>query len=322
MITPRWVNRTLCQPIGIRDILAYLVGVAGNPGAYDRVFEVGGPDVVTYRELMDRYADVAGLRRRLIFPVQPLSPTLSRHWINLVTPLPIGLVKPLIGSLMNDVVVKNDTIDEVVPREPLRLEETIRLALRRVAGRDVPTRWTGASPGRTPEEPHLADPGWSGGTLLTDVRTVHSSADPERLIQITKGLGGRRGWLVGDWLWGARGLADKLIGGVGMRRGRRHADELGVGESLDFFRVEEVAADQLRLRAEMKVPGKAWLEWHAEGDGAGSVLTQRAVFVPRGLSGRLYWYAVIPAHAFIFGRLARRIAEVAEGRDPDWPAPD
>ncbi|MDH3227223.1 MAG: SDR family oxidoreductase [Thermoleophilia bacterium] len=320
MITPRWVNKTLCQPIGIRDMLAYLVGVAGNPDALGRVLEVGGPDVVTYRQLMDRYADVVGLKRRLIFPVQPLSPTLSRHWINLVTPLPIGLVRPLIGSLMNDVVVRDHAIDQIVPREPLELEKTIRLAVGGMAGSDVPTRWTGASPTRTPEEPHPSDPGWSGGTLLSDVREVTSSAEPERLIQIASALGGRRGWLVGGWLWDLRGLADKLIGGVGMRRGRRHPDELGVGESLDFFRVEKVTPEHLRLRAEMKVPGQAWLEWRAERNGHGSVLTQRAIFQPRGLGGRAYWYAIAPAHAFIFERLARRIAALAEGHEPDWPA--
>lgn len=321
MITPRWVNTTLCQPIGIRDMLAYLVGVAGQPDALGRVLEVGGPDIVTYREMMDRYAEVAGLRRRLILPVQPLSPTLSRHWINLVTPLPIGLVRPLIGSLMNDVVVRDHSIDRIVPREPLGLEETIRLALGRVAGSDVPTRWTGANPARNPEEPHPTDPGWSGGTLLSDVRSVGSSAEPERLIQIASAIGGRRGWLAADWLWGLRGLADKLIGGVGMRRGRRHPDQLGVGESLDFFRVERVAPRQLRLRADMKVPGKAWLEWQAKRNGDGSVLTQRAIFQPRGLSGRAYWYAMAPAHTFIFERLAQRIAVLAERREPDWPAP-
>jgi hypothetical protein len=272
--------------------------------------------------MMDRYADVAGLPRRLILPVQPLSPTLSRHWINLVTPLPIGLVRPLIGSLTNDVVVRDHAIREIVPREPLGLEETIRLARGRVAGTDVPTRWTGADPARIPEEPYPSDPGWAGGTVLTDERRVSSSAEPARLIQIAGAIGGRRGWLVGDRLWELRGIADKLIGGVGMRRGRRHPDELGVGESLDFFRVERIAPDHLRLRAEMKVPGEAWLEWRAARRGQRSVLTQRAIFVPRGLSGRIYWYAVTPAHAFIFQRLARRIATLAEGREPGWPQPD
>jgi hypothetical protein len=223
---------------------------------------------------------------------------------------------------MNDVVVQDHAIDEVVPRRTLGLDETIRLALGRVAGDDVPTRWTGTGPHAAPEEPYPADPGWSGGTLLSDVRTVPSSTTPERLIQIAKALGGRRGWLVGDRLWSLRGIADKLIGGVGTRRGRRHPDELGVGESIDFFRVEGAGTDWLRLRAEMKVPGEAWLEWRAERAGDGSLLTQRALFVPRGLGGRAYWYAVTPLHAVIFKRLAERIVALAESRDPGWPAPD
>ena len=321
MVTPRWVNRTRCQPIGIRDVLAYLVAVAGHTGAVGRVLEIGGPDVVTYREMMDRYAAVAGLKRRLILPVRPLSPTLSRHWINAVTPLPMDLVKHLIGSLMNDVVVRDPAIHALIPRELLGLDETIRLALARVAGSEVPTSWIGAGPARAPEEPYPEDPDWAGGTLLADERTVRSTAPPERLIQIASAIGGHRGWLVGDWLWGLRGLADELLGGVGMRRGRRHPDQLAVGEALDFFRVESHGPRSLRLRAEMKVPGQAWLEWRAEESDAGSVLYQRALLVPRGLWGRLYWYSVAPAHLLIFRRLAARIARVAEGRDPEWPAP-
>ncbi len=322
MVTPGWVNRTRCQPIGIRDVLAYLVAVVGEERARGRIFEIGGPDIVTYREMMDRYAEVAGLPRRLIFGVKPLSPVLSRHWINLVTPLPIDLVKPLVGSLINDVVVRDRSIEEIIPRETMSLDMTIELALTRLAGSDVPTRWSGASPRRLPEEPHPADPGWAGGTVLGDTRRVPSTASPERLIQIASAIGGKRGWLVGNALWELRGIADKLIGGVGMRRGRRHPDLVHVGESLDFFRVEKlIPGELLRLRAEMKVPGEAWLEWSAETDGTGSVLTQRAVFAPRGLSGRAYWYATAPAHALIFRPLAERIVEIAEGREAGWPLP-
>ena len=320
MVTPRWVNQTRCQPIGIRDVLAYLVGVAGNEQACGRIFEIGGPDVVTYRQMMDRYAAAAGLARRVIVPVRPLSPVLSCHWINLVTPLPIDLVRPLVGSLINDVVVTDRAIDTVVAREPMSLDTAITLALSRLAGSEVPTRWSGANTTRLPEEPHPSDPGWSGGTVLGDTRRLTSSASPERLIQVASSLGGARGWLVANRLWELRGTLDKLIGGAGMRRGRRHADELGVGEAVDFFRVERLVHGRLlRLRAEMKVPGEAWLEWSAEPAGSGSLLTQRAVFAPRGLSGRGYWYATAPAHAVIFRPLARRIVEIAEGRDPGWP---
>jgi len=319
MVTPRSVNRTLCQPIGIRDMLAYLIGVAGNRSAYGRVLEVGGPDVVTYRQMMDRYAAAAGLPRRVVIPVRPLSPVLSSHWINVVTPLPIDLVRPLVGSLINDVVVKDRSIDAIVPRDTLSLDTNLNLALRRVSGSEVPTRWSGATPGR-PEEPDPSDPGWSGGTLLGDYREVPSSASPERLMQIVGALGGRRGWLVGNWLWALRGALDKVLGGVGMRRGRRHPDEIEVGEALDFFRVEKIEPGRLlRLRAEMKVPGEAWLEWRAEPNGSGTTLIQRAIFIPRGLSGRAYWWATAPAHAVIFKPMVNKIIEAAESDSPDWP---
>lgn len=322
MVTPGWVNRTRCQPIGVGDVLAYLVAVAGDERTHDQVYEIGGPDVVTYREMMDRYADVAGLPRRLVFGVTPLSPVLSRHWINLVTPLPIDLVRALVGSLINDVVVNDHAIDEIVPRRNMSLDTAIERALSHLAGSDVPTRWSGASPARLPEQPHPSDPEWAGGTVLGDTRRVESTASPERLIQIASALGGDRGWLVGNILWELRGIGDKVLGGVGMRRGRRHPDVIHVGETLDFFRVEKlIPGELLRLRAEMKVPGEAWLEWSAEAEGGVTTLTQRAVFAPRGLSGRAYWYATAPAHALIFRPLAERIVRIAESRDPGWPLP-
>jgi uncharacterized protein YbjT (DUF2867 family) len=313
MVTPKWVNRTRCQPIAIRDVLGYLIGVLGREEALGRVFEIGGPDVLTYREIMNVYAEVAGLRRRVIVSVPVLTPRLSSHWINLVTPLPMDLVRPLVDGLMNDVVVRDPAIREVVPLEPMGLREALADALERVQGLDVPTRWTGAGGrDRGPAEPAPFDPGWSGGTLLSDDRTLRSDASPEQVMRVLQGIGGTRGWLAADRLWALRGLLDKAVGGVGMRRGRRHPDELAVGETLDFWRVETLEPGRLlRLRAEMKMPGTAWLEWAVRPDGSGSEVRQRAILVPRGLFGRLYWYAVLPFHALIFRRLLNRVSEVA-----------
>jgi uncharacterized protein YbjT (DUF2867 family) len=312
MVTPRWVS-TRCQPVAIRDILHWLVRALRTPDARGRVLEVGGPDVVTYEEMMRTYADVAGLRRRLVIRVPLLTPRLSSHWVGLVTPLPVGLAKPLIDSLVNEVVVRDDALQAVMPHEPLPFRTAVELAVRHVEDLEVPSRWSDASlPGRTPADPLPTDPDWAGGTLLSDEQSAHSAATPEALYRTVSGIGGDRGWYVADPLWTIRGTIDVLIGGVGMRRGRRHPDDLQVGDALDFWRVE--AADPpslLRLRAEMRLPGDAWLEWRIEPSGAGSMLHQRALFHPRGLPGRAYWYALVPFHALIFKRLCHRLADAA-----------
>jgi uncharacterized protein YbjT (DUF2867 family) len=317
MVTPRWV-RTRCQPVAVRDVLHHLVGVLGAPEARGRVLEVGGPDVLTYEEMMRTYAEVAGLRRRLVVPVPLLTPRLSSLWVGLVTPLPAGLARPLVDSLVNEVVVRDRPVEAVIPHDPLPVRDAIELAVRRVEGLQVPSRWSDATlPGRTPADPMPTDAGWAGGTLLTDDQRATSRASPEAVFRIVSGIGGARGWYVADWLWGVRGLVDVAIGGVGMRRGRRHPDDLRVGDALDFWRVEAYEPPHvLRLRAEMRLPGEAWLQWEVEPKSTGTVLHQRALFHPRGLWGRLYWYSLVPFHALIFGRLCRRLAEAAERTGP------
>lgn len=318
MTTPRWVE-TRVQPIAVRDVLAYLTGVLGNAEAYGRVFEIGGADVVTYREMMDMYAQAAGLRRRLILPVPVLSPRLSSLWVGLVTPIPAQLARPLIDSLVNEVVVHDHAIDDVVPCEPIGCREAIELAVRRIGEVDVSTRWTDAEMyGRTPADPMPSDPEWAGATMLTDRRVVHTNATPGALFREVCALGGDRGWLVGNSLWVLRGWLDRIVGGVGMRRGRRHPTDLRVGDVIDFWRVEAIEpARLLRLRAEMRLPGDAWLEWSIapEPDRNETLFVQRALFRPRGLLGRAYWYAVSPFHGFIFGPLASRIVERAVRAD-------
>jgi uncharacterized protein YbjT (DUF2867 family) len=312
MTTPRWVE-TKVQPIAVRHVLAYLTGVLGNHDAYGKVFEIGGPDVLTYREMMNLYASAAGLRRRVIIPVPVLSPRLSSLWVGLVTPIPADLARPLIDSLVNEVVVRNHSIDDVVPHQPMGCLEAIELALQRVGELDVSTRWTDAELyGRSPADPLPTDPDWSGATVLIDRQVVRSTAAPEALYRTISGLGGEQGWLVRGWLWTIRGWLDLLVGGVGLRRGRRHPTALRVGDVVDFWRVEALDPGRLvRFRAEMRLPGDAWIEWSITPEPAGALLVQRALFRPRGLLGRVYWYSVAPFHRFIFRPLARRIGQDA-----------
>lgn len=315
MICPRWVTSTKCQPIAIADVLHYLVAVLDSPETIGEIFEIGGPDVLTYRDMMDRYSEIAGLKRRLILPVPLLTPRLSSHWVNLVTPLPYGLARPLVDSLINDVVVTPERdILRVVEHTPYTLDRAIERALAVVGDLEIKTSWMDSAPTNTPASPMPQDPDWAGGTIYEDTQEVDTTASPEALFASVSGIGGERGWYAANILWTLRGVLDKLIGGVGMRRGRRHPDDLRVGDALDFFRVEAYEPPSLlRLRAEMKVPGGAWLEWRViDGDGGRARLRQLARFTPRGVSGRLYWWVLLPIHKVIWKQLAERLAAAAE----------
>jgi uncharacterized protein YbjT (DUF2867 family) len=329
MTTPRWVD-TKVQPIAVRDVLAYLVEVLDEEATAGQVLEIGGPDVMSYRELMHAYAEVAGLRRRVILPVPVLTPKLSSLWVGLVTPLPSGLARPLVDSLVNEVVVRDARIRELVPHEPLPFRESVRLALKRIQDLEVTTTWAGAGhladastptmaarrPSSGPEDPRPEDPAWAGGTVFSDERVARSRATPEALFRTVCSLGGERGYRGYGLLWWIRGIVDKLVGGAGLRRGRRHPFELAVGETVDFWRVEAYEPPRLlRLRAEMKLPGTAWLEFQVAADGDGGRLEQRARFHPRGLWGRAYWAAFVPFHALIFPRMARELAREAAASD-------
>jgi uncharacterized protein YbjT (DUF2867 family) len=312
MVTPRWVD-TKCQPVAVRDVLHFLVESL-TADVTGRVLDVGGPEVLTYREMMAQYAEVAGLRRRLIVPVPFLTPGLSSRWIGLVTPIPPLLARPLIQSLVNDVIVTGDAAADAMPTEQLSYRDAVELALGHSISGDVPTSWAHAElGGRPPAEPQPTDPAWSGGTVNLDQRERHVAATPAELFQVVCSIGGRHGWYTGDWLWSVRGVLDSLIGGVGMRRGRLHPHHLSAGDPLDFWRVESLAQDNLvRLRAEMRLPGDAWLQWQIEPDGNGATITQTARFHPRGLLGRLYWIIVAPFHRFIFPGLLTGICADAE----------
>lgn len=315
MITPSWVH-TRTQPIAVRDVLRYLVGSATMPAGVDRAFDIGGPDVLTYREMMRRYATVAGLRHRLIVPVPVLTPRLSSHWVGLVTPVPASLAQPLTESLRHEVVCREHDIIRYVPDPPagpLPFEEALALALRRVREAQVATRWSSAAAPGAPSDPLPTDPGWAGGSLYRDERQVPVDASPQALWKVVEGIGGDNGWYSFPLAWAVRGWLDRFVGGVGLRRGRRDAERLRVGDSLDFWRVEEIEPGRLlRLRAEMRLPGLAWLDMYVETDAEGRTrYRQRALFHPRGLLGHAYWWSVSPFHAVVFGGMARNITQAA-----------
>ena len=315
MITPRWVN-TRVQPIAVRDVLRYLVGAATLPEQVSRRFDIGGPDVLTYVEMMQRYARVAGLRRRVIVPVPLLTPRLSGHWINLVTPVPGALAGPLVRSLVDEVVCAERDLAEHLPDPPeglLGFDDAVLLALTRVRELAVETRWSSASWPGAPSDSLPTDPAWAGGSLYVDERRRTVQARPEDLWTVLEGIGGDNGWYSFPLAWAVRGLLDRLVGGVGLRRGRRDPRHLYVGESLDWWRVEELEPGRLlRLRAEMKLPGLAWLELGVEEHEGRTVFSQRALFHPRGLAGHAYWRSVAPFHGIVFGGMTRNITDKAE----------
>ena len=315
MVTPKWVT-TRIQPIAVRDVLHYLVGAATLPADVSRRFDIGGPDVLTYQEMMQRYAAGAGLRKRLIFKVPVLTPRLSSHWVQVVTPVPNAIARPLVESLKTEVVASNKDIEKWIPDPPDGLagfDRSVALALKKIKDADVTTRWSNASLHGAPSDPLPSDPDWSGGSLYVDQREVPVTVDPAQLWRVIEGIGGARGWYSFPLAWAVRGWLDVLVGGVGLTRGRRDPDRLQVGDSLDFWRVEEVMQGQmLRLRAEMKLPGLAWLELGVSTKDGSTSYTQRAIFQPRGLAGQVYWWSVAPFHRFVFGGMARNIIAAAE----------
>jgi uncharacterized protein YbjT (DUF2867 family) len=316
MTTPRWVE-TKIQPIAVRDVLRYLVGAAALDPSISGDYDIGGPEVFSYRDMMMKYAEAAGLRKRIIIPVPVLTPKLSSGWVGLVTPVPITLARRLVESLKNEVVARNDSIRKLIPDSKHGLtpfKKAVELALTRIKEANVETRWTNASVPGTPSDPLPTDPDWAGGTLYTDVRTMHSDDPIETVWKRVEAIGGKNGYSTATWAWELRGLMDKFVGGVGLRRGRRDDEHLIEGEALDFWRVEAINRPVLlRLRAEMRMPGLAWLEFALEKDesGSGTVITQRALFAPKGLFGHAYWWSVWPMHGLVFPSMVKNMAGVS-----------
>lgn len=317
MPAPRWV-RNFIQPIAVRDVLYYLLAAARVPGEVSRAVDIGGPDVLRYGQMMNGYAVAAGLRQRGIAPLPVLTPRLASHWVGLVTPIPSSLARPLIESLQNDCVMGDHDIDALIPPPPGGLtpyRRAVSLALGMVENDQVETSWLDANVPGAPSDALPSDPEWSGRTVFTDERSRETTASADALWSVISGIGGETGWYSPPILWSIRGWADRIIGGVGLKRGRRSRTRVAVGDAIDFWRVEACEEGSLlRLRAEMRLPGSAWLELRAEPRGTGAVYRQRAVFFPKGLAGRLYWWMIVPFHGIIFAGMLNLIVAIAEDR--------
>lgn len=306
MITPRWVG-TRCQPIGIRDVLDYLVGALDHPEVTG-IVEIGGPDVLSYGDMMRSYARLRGLRR-LMIPVPVLTPRLSSYWVNLVSPVPAGIARPLIEGLRNTVVVRHPGPAAAFGLQPRSFVESLQLAIDRTDRHIVESTWFDAL--ATPDKASLSSVSSTEG-MIVERRQRMVAASPEQVFSEVERLGGDAGWPYANVLWRIRGLMDRVVGGVGMRLGRRDPDHLRVGDAVDFWRVEEVLRPQvLRLRAEMRVPGRAWLQYDVIETDGGSRLIQTAFFEPKGLPGLAYWYGLYPVHGLIFRGTVRVLEERA-----------
>ncbi|MFZ4895930.1 SDR family oxidoreductase [Plantibacter sp. Mn2098] len=321
MPAPKWVRNRI-QPIAVRDVLHYLVESASVPGDVNRAFDIGGPDVLRYGQMMNGYALEAGLKQRPIASLPVFTPWLASQWVNLVTPIPRRLAVPIIESLQVDCVVREHHIDDVIPPPAGGLtgyRRAVRLALQRMRDGEVETSWRNATVDGAPSDPLPSDPDWAGHTVYTDVRERKTATTAERLFSVIESIGGVNGWYSFPLAWALRGWADKVVGGVGLSRGRTDPHTLNTGDALDFWRVEHLDRGRLlRLRAEMRLPGLAWLEMSATPVEGGSVYRQRAIYFPKGLGGRLYWWAILPFHGIIFSGMANRItaAAVALGDAP------
>jgi len=311
MLCPRLIN-TRVQPIGVRNVLQYLVAALDTPQSAGEIVEIGGADVMTYGKMFMEYAAVRGLRRRMI-PVPVLTPSLYAHLVHYVTPVPLSLARPLIEGLRNEVIVRDDTAQRLFPGiQPMTYQMAVQRALMRLDAHQVETTWSDAL---------VSSQGYKSPVVLTthegmiiERRQRIITAPPAAAYRAFTGLGGERGWLYFNWVWRLRGMVDRVVGGVGSRRGRRDANEVRVGDALDYWRVEAVERDRfLLLRAEIKVPGRAWLQFKAIPiDGGRSRLVQTAFFAPKGLFGLLYWYALYPIHSLIFSGLIRKLAQWTE----------
>jgi uncharacterized protein YbjT (DUF2867 family) len=320
MVTPRWID-TPCQPISIINVLNYLVGSLLAKETIGEVYDIGQEEVISYRQLMENYAAEAGLPRRIIIPVPVLTPRLSSYWINLVTPLPAALARPLVEGLRNPVLCHNTRIRAIIPQHLLDSREAIHNALEEIRLGLVVSSWrdTGAIP--PAEWRDDSDPPWAGGTCYIDSRWIDVEVESLPLWRAITSLGGGHGWYFADFLWEIRGWIDRIFGGVGLQRGRRCPIDLRVGDAVDFWRVAKLENEsRLLLVAEMKMPGVATLEFTIEKISAGLFrLKQTARYLPRGLAGILYWYAVLPAHHFVFNGLLKGIAVASGGRIRQGP---
>lgn len=310
MITPRWV-RTPCQPIFISNVLEYLIRALDVKETIGQTFDIGGPEITTYQELMNIYSEITHLKKRLIIPVSVLTPRLSSYWISLVTPLPAALGRPLAEGLSNTVICEDDRIKSLIPQRLVGYREAIERSVDKLNENLVETSWIDAGVIPPAEWADSEDPLWSGGTIFEERHEITISASPEKVWKAILLIGGKKGWYSTAWLWKLRGMIDKLVGGVGLRRGRRDRENLQPGDAVDFWRVKLlIPKERLVLVAEMKLPGEAILEFKLTTlENQTTKLEQIARFLPSGLWGILYWYAVKPFHGFIFRSMLQRITK-------------
>lgn len=328
MLTPKWV-RVESQPISIRDALFYLAGCLDHPETAGDSFDIGGPFIETYEKLLQIYQEEANLRKRIIIPVPFLSPELSSYWLGFVSPVPLSLARPLVAGLRNRVVCKDFRIRKIMPCKLTDCRTAIRRAMRKVDQQVVDTCWSDAGALDNPEWAVCGDAGYTGGTVYHSTYRVKIEGGRDGLWNLIVSIGGEEGWYCYDSLWSIRGWLDKMFGGVGLRRGRRHPQELSVGDALDFWRVLDVQyGERLLLFAEMKLPGEALLEFTLENTLAGdTVLNMTARFLPRGLGGIFYWWSVYPLHSIVFKGMAVSLSKnlgsrILEGPElMDGPAP-
>ncbi|EMY32648.1 nucleoside-diphosphate sugar epimerase [Arthrobacter crystallopoietes BAB-32] len=316
MPAPSWVRRRI-EPIAVRDVLHYLVHAPELPEGLNRTFDIGSREVLSYAGIMYGYAHEAGIARRRVYSLPIPAPKLAGWWVALTTPIPHSMAVPLVESLQHDAVAAEHDIDRYIPPPEGGLtgyRKAVELALGKLRSDDVETSWTNASHG-PPSDPLPSDPEWAGRTVYVDERTRHTDVAPEHVWRVIQGVGAEDGWHSWPEAWAVRGIMDKLAGGVGHTRGRRSSQRLRVGDAVDWWRVEALEDSPegkvLRLHAEMKIPGRAWLELSALPDGAGTIYRQRAIYFPTGLSGKLYWWLVWPFHGLIFPAMARNIIQRA-----------
>ena len=308
MITPSWV-RSLAQPIAVEDVIAYLMEALAFDAQDHRIYEIGGPDQVSYSGIMQEYARQRGLKR-LIVPVPVLTPGLSSLWLRLITPVYAQTGRKLIDSIRNDTVVQDNQANMDFEVKPRGIAASIARAIENEDREFAETRWSDALSAQGTAR------SWGGvrfGSRLVDSRSVQTSVSPSAAFQPIASIGGERGWYYGNWLWRLRGMADLIFGGPGLRRGRRDPLHVRAGDTIDFWRVEEFIPDRLlRLHAEMKVPGRAWLQFEITEQSHGSAIRQTAIFDPVGILGLMYWYALYPVHQLVFGGMLKAIGDAAE----------
>ncbi|MBC5775068.1 SDR family oxidoreductase [Pontibacter sp. KCTC 32443] len=318
MITPHWLN-SRCQPIAIRDVIYYLTAALGNPACYEKRLEIGGPDILTYKQMLEKLAEVRHLKR-FIFTVPVLTPRLSSYWLYFVTSTSFAIARSLVESLRNDTIVQDNRIQEIIPHQNLPYQKALQLAYAKIEQNMVISSWKDALVSGTMQLNYMDFVQIPEHGLLTDKQRIKIEQDPAVVLENIWRIGGERGWYKTDFLWEIRGFLDKMAGGVGLKRGRRHATEIRVGDSIDFWRI--LVADRpkkrLLLYAEMKVPGEAWLQFRIINEKDGYYLEQLAAFRPDGLLGRLYWFAMLPFHYIIFRGMASNIAHFSPA--PKAPA--